>query len=403
MPNNSSARQKKQSKKEKTVPPPLHKEDKANKADAIIKDSASQDTSTLPLSFVGRDKASTVDRNSIDEANQEGSSLSLIGTREAANIAVPNCSDSALLLEFSRSLTDYEKWDIQEEIRRANPGKTTKELMAIKRALMLRKALEAWRKEIQDAKDSPLSLLSPAGSASKGDHSMDAGSKDASLSLLNLGTLKAVTPLSLRAQPKDPSQDAKTYARLSLTKEERAPVFAATKLANPDANREAFDLAYRIALWKADSQKRGINPGSNLDAVDVSLSSDTDSEDGSGEDADSSEDGMQAIRNDLLRQKQVSPSTSPKENEYLTGFMRSPAKPQPHIKAKQALDKEPFSLITPTKQAGSVSLDAKQIQRAGDVSRHGGSMSAQHGSLPPSSLHDAHLADRQSAADAWPM
>ncbi len=49
-------------------------------------------------------------------------------------------------------------------------------------------------------------------------------------------------------------------------------MFAATKLANPDADCKAFNLAYRIALWKADSQKRGINPGSNLDAVDISLS-----------------------------------------------------------------------------------------------------------------------------------
>ncbi len=136
-------------------------------------------------------------------------------------------------------------------------------------------------------------------------------------------------------------------------------MYEETRLANPDANRETFELAYRIALWKADSQKRGINPGSNLDAVDVTLASDSDSEDSSGEDADPSEDRMQAIRNDLLRGKQVSPPTSPKENEYLTGLMRSQAKPQPDIKEKQALDKEPFSLITPTKQEERGSLDAK--------------------------------------------
>jgi hypothetical protein len=131
---------------------------------------------------------------------------------------------------------------------------------------------------------------------------MDARSKDACLSSLNLGTFKAASPPSLRAQPKsDVSQEAKPYAQLSLTKEERAPVFAATKLANPDADRKAFNLAYRIALWKADSQKRGINPGSNPDAVNISLSSEADSEDSSGEDSDPSEDGMQAERNDLLR------------------------------------------------------------------------------------------------------
>ncbi len=63
------------------------------------------------------------------------------------------------------------------------------------------------------------------------------------------------------------------------------------------------------------------------------------------------------------------------------------------------LDKDPLSLIAPTKQVENASLDAKGIQRAGDVSGHGGSMSAQHGSASLSSLHDEHLADRQSAAD----
>ncbi len=145
---------------------------------------------------------------------------------------------------------------------------------------------------------------------------MDASSsmppiKDASLSLLNLGKLKAASRSSLRAQPKSnasperiwPLGHSKPYAQLTLTKEERAPVFSATKQANPDADSNAFNLAYRIALWRADSLKRGINPGSNLDAVDVSLLSESDIEDSSGEEAESSEDGMQAIRNDLLRQK----------------------------------------------------------------------------------------------------
>jgi hypothetical protein len=92
--------------------------------------------------------------------------------------------------------------------------------------------------------------------------------KDSSSSLLNLGTIKPVDDLTLKAQQEGPSQDAKPYSCLTLTKEERAAEFAATKMANPDANREDFELAYKIALWKADSQKKGINPGSNTDAVD---------------------------------------------------------------------------------------------------------------------------------------
>ena len=68
-----------------------------------------------------------------------------------------------------------------------------------------------------------------------------------------------------------------------------------------------FNEAYGIALWKADNLKRGINSGGSLGAVDISLSSETDDEGGSGEDSDSSEDGLQVIRDDLLRQGQVSP------------------------------------------------------------------------------------------------
>jgi hypothetical protein len=62
--------------------------------------------------------------------------------------------------------------------------------------------------------------------------------------------------------------------------------------------------------------------------VDLSLFSGTDVEENSGEDSDSSEDGMKAIRDDLERQKQVSPPSSPMQNKYLTGFMRSPDKQQ---------------------------------------------------------------------------
>ncbi len=87
-------------------------------------------------------------------------------------------------------------------------------------------------------------------------------------------------------------------------------MFDATKLANPNVSNKAFEMAYGIALWKADDQKRGINPGSSLNTVDISLSSETDNKDDSGEDTDSSEDGIQAIRDDLSRQEQVSPPLS---------------------------------------------------------------------------------------------
>ncbi len=84
-------------------------------------------------------------------------------------------------------------------------------------------------------------------------------------------------------------------------------MFEATKRANPNADHNVFKEAYGIALWKAGNQKRGINSGGSLGAVDISLSSETDDKGDSGEDSDSSEDGLQAIRNDLLRQGQVFP------------------------------------------------------------------------------------------------
>jgi hypothetical protein len=310
-----------------------------------------RDSRTLSpsLSSAGKDKAITKD----------GSSLSFAGTKGAANIAAPKLSDPALLLEFACSLTDRENWDIHNDVTKANPGLSEKKLCEVKRAVMLRKA-HAWKGRLDEQ-----------------DKSKEASSsvplvKDSPSSLLNLGTIKPVDGLTLKAQQESPSQDARPYACLTLTKEERVSVAAATKISNP---------------------------GCNEDAVDLSLSSLSDSDDGSGEESDTLEDGKQAISSDLLRQRQVSSLTSPKENEYLTGFMRSPAKPLPEIKAKQLLDKEPLSLITPTKQVDIVSMEAEGIQKAGDVSGHGGSMSAQHGSVSPIAFHDKHLADRQSAVD----
>ncbi len=132
--------------------------------------------------------------------------------------------------------------------------------------------------------------------------------------------------------------------------------------------------------------------------MDISFSSETDDKDNSGEDSDPSEDGMQVIRNDLLRQKQISPPSSSKDKQFLVGLMKSPAKLQLDEQSKQALDKEPLSLLSPTKQAEKGSSDAKQDHRAGDVTRHGGSVSASLGFSSLDPLVDAHLADMSSVA-----
>jgi hypothetical protein len=156
---------------------------------------------------------------------------------------------------------------------------------------------------IMDTSSSSLSLSSRASKT--GISTADSRNKDVSLSMLSLGAFKPASPLSLQAQPKSDTPPKVNFRSLSLTMKERRPVFEATKQANPNADHKAFNEAYGIALWKADYQKRGINPGGNLGAVNISLSSETDDQNNSGEDSDSSEDGRQVISNDLLRQGQV--------------------------------------------------------------------------------------------------
>jgi hypothetical protein len=184
MPNNASARRGKEKKnkdKEK-------KGDKRTDTPSLPKeDTAGMDSGTLSISSAGkdhasRDKADTLSLEGMgveldlsdpcylekahaarqkDKAiTKDGSSLSFVGTKRAANIAAPNLSDSALLkraaniaapnlsdsallLEFARSLTDRENWDIHEDVRKANPGLSEKEFCEVKRAVMLKKAHEA--------------------------------------------------------------------------------------------------------------------------------------------------------------------------------------------------------------------------------------------------------------------
>jgi hypothetical protein len=107
---------------------------------------------------------------------------------------------------------------------------------------------------------------------------------------------------------------------LSLTDVERATLHDETRAAIPDADAKAFALKYKLALWEADVKKKVGNPGGNLGNVDLSSLSETDDEEDSGEDSDSSEDERKAIADDLVRQRQVSPPSSPKENRFLAGF-----------------------------------------------------------------------------------
>ncbi len=161
-------------------------------------------------------------------------------------------AQNALLDEFRLSLTQAQSSDLFAKVREENPEANSTELAKNLRAAMLTAALEARRKKIQDEKDSSFPPPLSAGSASKAVISpADLRNKDGSLSMLPLGAFKPSSPLSLQAQPKSDAPLRVNYS-LSFTKEERAPVFAATKLANPDADRKAFNVAYGIALWKAD-------------------------------------------------------------------------------------------------------------------------------------------------------
>ena len=131
----------------------------------------------------------------------------------------------------------------------------------------------------------------------------------------------------------------------------------------------------------------------------ISLLDETDDKEDSAEDSNSSDDGMKAIREDLERQRKVSSPSSPKENRFLAGFMRSSDKQPLDALAKQALDKDPISLFSPLDQAEDEALSKKRGQRTGDVTGHGGSMSVQHGSSSLDPPDDAHAADLRSAAD----
>ena len=171
----------------------------------------------------------------------------------------------------------------------------------------------------------------------------------------------------------------------------------ATRLANPDADDRAFNKAYKIALWKADSLKRGINPDYNWEYMEYAPVSDTYSEDSGQDSSSSSEDGLQLIRDDLKMQRRR--ALSPVENRYLEGLKRATDKPLADDQGKQALDKDPLSFLSHLKQAGIITSKEEQLRRAGDVTGHGGSVSAHHGTPSLDLPAVAQLDGIQSAAD----
>ena len=108
---------------------------------------------------------------------------------------------------------------------------------------------------------------------------------------------------------------------------------------------------------------------------------------------------MRAIRDDLARQKQVNPPSSPKENRFLAGFMKPSQQHQQQEQAKQALDKDPISLVPPFEQAANESSSNEPGQRTGDVPGHGSSVAVQHGSSSLDLSDDDHDKDLRLATD----
>ena len=103
---------------------------------------------------------------------------------------------------------------------------------------------------------------------------------------------------------------------------------------------------------------------------------------------------------DLEKQwPKVSPPSSPKQSEFLTGLMKSLDKQHAKAAAKLTLDEDPLFLPSTVEQAKDKTAIDEGHQRAGDISGRGGSMSLPHGSSSSIPPDVALQAIRQPAAD----
>ena len=209
------------------------------------------------------------------------SAFLLAEKKKEEELLVRGPAQAALLKEHKLSLTDEESAGIYAEVFAANPEATTKELTEPYRAARLQAALAWYRKRNQEAKDSHLA----AAKAARASAWFSGEQKRNALSLPPQSVARKNTnPLSLESQSKtDQSTTGKRF--LSLTQEERFPIKEATKRANPNADDKAFNLAYKVALCKAEGLKGGVSPLSWED-VEFAPISDTYSEDGGQDTSD---------------------------------------------------------------------------------------------------------------------
>ncbi len=116
-----------------------------------------------------------------DKASVDNSilSLSLAVTDQEAELLVPGVSESAFLLEFSRSLTDDERHLMHVEIQDANPGASARELLSATSAAMLKAGLAAQKKKSRDERDLSRSLSLASGNTGGTVSSANTKNKDA--------------------------------------------------------------------------------------------------------------------------------------------------------------------------------------------------------------------------------
>ncbi len=124
----------------------------------------------------------------------------------------------------------------------------------------------------------------------------------------------------------------------SLSVEEKQIAYEEARIANPDASAKDMALAYRIALLKVGVKKGG----TNLGEVDLSLFSETDGEENGEDDSDASEDKTKALRKDVQRRNQVSPPSSPEQNEYLNHLMKLPEMRQAEARIRTLFPSTPL-------------------------------------------------------------
>ncbi len=244
----------------------------------------------------------------LDEAQQEPAyDLALDSMekdiQENVNAAYDEKADwvwakEALLVTHGLTMTVEEgtAWrrEIRKETRKAHPLLSYEELKPYVKRAILRATYEWHKKDLQRIKDSFLAAK------------------------------KKEDDLLVRG----PSQNALLEEfSSSLTAKQTEDILAEVRRGNPDAKGKEFGAAYRAfklqaaLVWYRGRLNEGKDSSPPLTGTDrpiEPLSLEAQPKDSGLESSSSSEDGLEVIRKDLSRQKQVTSSSSPSENKIAT-------------------------------------------------------------------------------------